>query len=187
MSNPFRRGMIDPLANPEEVLPRLYAYVAYRLGDGPNAEDVTSETVERALRYRDRYDSTKGEPLAWLIGIARNCIADARRPESVPLSALPASQQPIEDDLAESAARRVELRAAVARLDGREQDLVALRYGADLTARQVGEVLGMRTNAVEVALHRALRRLRTYLDDAGTSALERDLDDAVRVSTVRPV
>jgi DNA-directed RNA polymerase specialized sigma24 family protein len=43
----------DPLANPAPLVKRVYAYVAYRIGDGPDAEDVTSETFERALRYRD--------------------------------------------------------------------------------------------------------------------------------------
>ncbi len=42
----------DPLANPEEAVRRVYAYAAYRLGDGAEAEDVTSATIERALRYR---------------------------------------------------------------------------------------------------------------------------------------
>jgi hypothetical protein len=39
-----------------------------------------------------------------------------------------------------------------------------LRYGADLTARQIAEILDMKTNAVEVALHRALRTLRKLLE-----------------------
>jgi DNA-directed RNA polymerase specialized sigma24 family protein len=42
--------------------------------------------------------------------------------------------------------------------------LIALRYGADLSARRIGEILGLRTNAVEVALHRALLRLRDRLE-----------------------
>jgi RNA polymerase sigma-B factor len=53
--------------------------------------------------------------------------------------------------------------AAVERLDERARDLLALRYGADLTARQIGEILGVKTNAVEVALHRTLARLREDL------------------------
>ena len=69
----------DPLANPEPLIKRVYAYVAYRVGDGPDAEDLTSETFERALRYQKSYDATKGEPIAWLIGIARRCI-DGRPP-----------------------------------------------------------------------------------------------------------
>ena len=50
----------DPLAHPEELIKRVYAYVAYAIGDGPDAEDVTSETFERALRYRKSYDPAKG-------------------------------------------------------------------------------------------------------------------------------
>ena len=61
----------DPLADPGPLIRRVYAYVAYRIGDGAEAEDITSEAFERALRYRDSYDPRRGEPVAWLIGIAR--------------------------------------------------------------------------------------------------------------------
>ena len=57
----------------------------------------------------------------------------------------------------------IDLARAVARLDERSRELVALRYGADLTARQIGGLLGLRTNTVEVALHRALAVLRLEL------------------------
>ena len=74
----------DPLADPAPLIRRVYAYVAYRIGDGAEAEDVTSETFERALRYRESYDPRRGEPVAWLIGIARRCIETSRlRPEPV--------------------------------------------------------------------------------------------------------
>ena len=69
----------DPLANAPEMIRRVYAYVAYRLGDGPDAEDVTSEAFERAVRYRESYDASRGEPLGWLLGIARRCVDDALR------------------------------------------------------------------------------------------------------------
>ena len=61
--------MSDPLDNPEPLVRRVYAYAAYRLGDGPDAEDVTSETFERALRYRQTFDPNRGTPAAWLVGI----------------------------------------------------------------------------------------------------------------------
>ncbi len=151
----------DPLANPEPLIRRVYAYVAYRIGDGADAEDVTSETFERALRYRDSFDSKRGEPAAWLIGIARRCIADGGMRGETPTDDLPE----LPDDGHEDAVVwRFELRAAVALLDDRERELVALRYGADLSAKQIGELLEMKTNAVEVALHRALRRLRFALE-----------------------
>ena len=57
----------DPLRNPEPLLRRVYSYVAYRIGPGPDAEDVTSETYARALRARNTYDPSRGTPIAWLI------------------------------------------------------------------------------------------------------------------------
>ena len=62
----------------------------------------------------------------------------------------------------------LDLRSAVASLEPRDRELVALRYGADLSARQIAEVLELKTNAVEVALHRALRRLREKLTAPAT-------------------
>ena len=58
------RGMRDPFSNPEPLIRRTYAYVAYRIGEGHDAEDVTSAAIERALRYRSSYDPRKGEPLS---------------------------------------------------------------------------------------------------------------------------
>ena len=54
---------VDPLANPEPLIRRVYSYVAYRVGDGPDAEDITSETFERAVRYKKTFDQRKGEPV----------------------------------------------------------------------------------------------------------------------------
>jgi RNA polymerase sigma-70 factor (ECF subfamily) len=150
----------DPLDNPGPLIRRVYAYVAYRLGDGPDAEDVTSETFARAMRYRSGFDPSKGEPIAWLLGIARRCIADAAYSREQPVADVPDTAAASHE---EASLRSLELRVAVACLDARDRELIALRFGADLKAKDIGKVLGMRTNAVEVALHRALDKLRTHL------------------------
>lgn len=152
----------DPLAHSPELIRRVYSYVAYRIGDGPDAEDVTSEVFERALRYRESYDPERGEPLPWLLGIARRCVEGALSRPAPERSAPPDAASP--EDVESEALERLTVAAAVARLDERGQDLVALRYGADLTARQIAQVLGMNTNAVEVAIHRTLARLRPELE-----------------------
>jgi RNA polymerase sigma-70 factor (ECF subfamily) len=152
----------DPLADPAPLVRRVYAYVAYRLGDGPDAEDVTGDVFERALRYRSSFDGGRGDALPWLLGIARRCIADAATAR-VPVPSDDVGDQPDSRLLEDDALRRLELRAAVERLDARSRELVALRYGADLTARQIAELLDERTNTIEVALHRALRRLEEIL------------------------
>jgi RNA polymerase sigma factor (sigma-70 family) len=152
----------DPLANPAPLIRRVYAYVAYRIGAGPDAEDITSDVFERALRFRSSYDAGRGEPIAWLLGIARRCIDDSRARQVDSASLGPDAAAP--GDLEDDAVRRLTVTAAVARLDERDRDLIALRYGADLSPRAIAELLDARTNAIEVALHRARTRLREKLE-----------------------
>ena len=139
----------------------MYAYSAYRLPSRQDAEDATSETFERALRYRDSYDPSKGEPIGWLLGIARRCV-DARLATRTEVALDVPDTSSVE--FVEQAVGRIALESALAELGERDRELVALRYGADLTAAQIGVRLDLSTNAVEVALHRALGRLRELLD-----------------------
>jgi RNA polymerase sigma-70 factor (ECF subfamily) len=173
----------DPLANAPDLIKRVYAYVAYRVGDGPDAEDVTSDVFERALRYRKSYDPGRGEPLAWLIGIARRCVDDAvTRPRTETDERLDLTST---EDVEADALQRLSVAAAVGGLDERSRDLIALRYGADLSARQIGEILGLKTNAVEVALHRTLTKLRPELEGSSRarpqSAVEAPPEESERL------
>ena len=159
--------MNDPLRDPAPLVRRVYAYAANRLGDGPDAEDDTSETFERAVRYRHTFDPKKGTPAAWLVGIARRCADEQLRGRGIEVATgddalLDSSDDPIPADLV---ILRLDLADAVATLSVRDRELIALRYGADLKARDIAALLGQKTNAVEVALHRALERLRTVMGD----------------------
>ena len=154
---------IDPLRDPEPLIRRVYSYVAYRIGEGPEAEDVVSATFEKAVRYRKTYDTRRGEPIAWLLGIAKRCMNDALAARTNDAWELP--DVPAHGDLERDAIRRLTLHRALERLGDKDRELIALRYGADLSARAIGKLVGARTNAVEVALHRALARLRAELEE----------------------
>jgi RNA polymerase sigma factor (sigma-70 family) len=161
----------DPLANPEQLIRRVYAYVAYRIGDGPDAEDITSDTFERALRYRASYDPARGGALAWLIGIARRQISTG-----TPVlggQVVERSEPAASGDLEEDTIRRLTLSTAIAGLEERDRELIALRYAADLTAHQIAALLELRTNTVEVALHRALGHLRARLEPEEAAEAEK--------------
>ena len=142
----------DPLQDTEPLIRRVYSYVAYRIGHGPEAEDITSETFARALRYRDTYDPARGTPVTWLIGIARRCVYEA-------------------------ADERLTVQAAVSRLGERDRELIALRYGADLTAKQIAQRLELGTSAVEIGLHRARSRLRAIMEDQPQAEPEESLEE----------
>jgi RNA polymerase sigma-70 factor (ECF subfamily) len=166
----------DPFEDAPQALRRVYAFVAFRIGSGHDAEDITSETLTRALKHRDQYDPSRGSPVVWMIGIARRVMADRARADHVPATAgtewpgrapmrrleLMAEPPEVADpaEVAEQAATRMTVRDAVGSLPDRDRELISLRYGADLSADQIAELLDMRRNAVEVALHRAMTRLR---------------------------
>jgi RNA polymerase sigma factor (sigma-70 family) len=157
----------DPLAHPERLIRSVYAYVAYRVGPGPDAEDITSDVFERAVRYRESYDPKRGEPIAWLIGIARRSVNGAFADPHVPLDSV--EEQAAPGDLADDAVRRLTLLEAASRLSERDRELIALRYGADLSGNQIGALLDMSRNAVDVAVHRAAERLREALGEPDES------------------
>jgi RNA polymerase sigma factor (sigma-70 family) len=158
----------DPFADPEPLIRRIYAYVAYRLGDGPDAEDVTSATIERALRYRASFDPHRGKPQSWVIGIARTCVDDYFRGRV--LRDAEVRDTAGHEELERDTVLKLSVNAAVAELDDTDRELIALRYGADLSTRQIAALLQMKPNAVDVALHRARERLRGHLEGFGVDA-----------------
>jgi RNA polymerase sigma factor (sigma-70 family) len=154
----------NPLRRPEPLIRAVYAYVAYRIGPGADAEDLTSDVFERALRYRESFDPSAGTPTAWLIGIARRCVDGhlGRPPSPLPLE--DAAQIPAVADIEETTVRKLTMEEAVSQLSDRDRELIALRYGADLRSRQIADLFSLSPNAVDVALHRAIERLRQALD-----------------------
>jgi RNA polymerase sigma-70 factor (ECF subfamily) len=156
----------DPLANPEALIERVYSFVAYSIGPGADAEDVTSETFARAVRHRHQYDPARGKPLSWLLGIARRCLSDFRAQRNPqPIAVLEAATA---NDLEHEALARLALEDALATLGERDMELISLRHGADLSIGQIAQIVGMSPGAVRVALHRAHARLRAQLEHAET-------------------
>jgi len=144
---------------------RIARFATARLGDPEKAEDVTSETFESMLRslggYRHGTDFA-----AWLFTIAHRRVNDyfrklgRRRETSLDTVTvdLPSVHGPEDEALA--AADRTAVRGAFRTLRTDEQEVLALRVMAGLSADQAGAVLGKSAGAVRVAQHRALRSLR---------------------------
>jgi RNA polymerase sigma factor (sigma-70 family) len=154
----------DPLVNVAPLIRDVYAYVAYRVSNESDAEEITSRVFERAVRYRDSYDGSKGTPTQWLIGIARTQISEnrLRHPSEAGLDAIEASDG---FDLEATSLERLALRDAVRLLDDRGRELIALRYGIGLSPGEIAADLGLEESAVNVALHRTRARLRSILTD----------------------
>jgi RNA polymerase sigma factor (sigma-70 family) len=141
----------------------VYAYVASLLRDPGAAEEVTAAAFERAYRKRSRFDPSRGEQRAWLFGIARNAALDElrRRGRQEELTTEPADlTQTGAHESAEASERRLALSAALATLDPRERELIALKHFAGLTNAEIAAVLGISESNAGTKLHRAVTKLR---------------------------
>jgi RNA polymerase sigma-70 factor (ECF subfamily) len=147
---------------------RLFAFLAYRTGDRGLAEDLLADVFERVLRARRTFDPRKGSETTWLYSIALNRLRDARRRAEVERRALEryaAEPGPVQDDLEDRLIERERVLRALDLVSENERELLALRFGADLTVPQVAEVIGQPLTTVEGRLYRALRRLRGVLEE----------------------
>lgn len=147
----------------------MIAFLTYRTGDRALAEDLVADTFERALKARRGFDRRRGEEKAWLYTIALNRLrdhmrrrgAETRAVERVGATAAPA---PSEDAGLTQVADRDSLTRALQRLSPEEREALALRFGADLTLREIAKATGESMSTVDGRVYRGLRKLRELLD-----------------------
>jgi RNA polymerase sigma-70 factor (ECF subfamily) len=133
------------------------------LRDRSAAEEVTAQTFERAYRKRSSYRAGRGSPEAWVFGIARHAALDELRrlKRRAPLEADPEDLSALApEDHAEGVVRRETVRAALALLEPRDRDLVALKFQGGLSNGEIARVLGMSESNVGTKLHRTMEKLR---------------------------
>ncbi len=146
----------------------LLAFLVYRTGNRPLAEDLLADTFERVLRSRSRFDPRKASEKTWLYTIALNLVRDNARRSAVAHHAIERVAAGVltigsgrEFDAVED---RELLDRGLARLSAEEREALALRYGADLTLPAIATVLGQTLSTIEGRVYRALRKLKNELD-----------------------
>ena len=148
----------------------VYRYLRARCRDDDLAIELTAVTFEKALGSIGRYQTKGGGVLAWLLRIGRNAAADHERRQRplVPQWRMNSDQPTLEPSPEETAVRsdeRRRIRLLVADLPELQRDAVALRFGAGLTARQIGVVIGKSEEATQKLISRAIGRLREVAHD----------------------
>lgn len=163
-----RPEAVDWEAAYADLLPRVYNFFRYRVGDGPVAEDLTAATFEKAWRSRKRFRNDRGAFSTWLFTIARNVAIDHFRCHSqeVPLEELSGMPDPcLVEEVVQRGNDAGRLRSLIARLPAREQELIALKYGAGLTNRAIARLTGLSESNVGTILYRVVCRLRSEWEE----------------------
>lgn len=157
-------GEVDWDAAYKDQLPRVYNYLRFRIGNETDAEELTSRTFEKAWRSRKLYRRDLAGFSTWLFTIAQNVAVDhlRSRRSHLPLEAaleIATHETPHGD--AERDSDLARLAALMRHLSQRDQEIVALKYGADLTNRDIARLTGLSESNVGTLLHRAVRELRS--------------------------
>lgn len=158
----------------DELIEMFYAEILrYCLWHVPNrflAEDAVQETFLKAIRYFDRY-THKGRWKQFLYQIAANTCIDMRRKNrysDVPLEEL--AMDPVYSDTGfEDVQEDMALRQLVGCLPADQQEIVLLRFGQDLTIREIAEVLHLPLRTVQSRLRSALKKLKKDFGKGGLS------------------
>ena len=153
----------------DHYFPRVYNFVRYRVGDPDVADDLTAKIFERVLRSLPRYRPGAVPFAVWLFKIAGNIVRDhyrgERRRRYLPLELCPdcaaAEPAPVERVVEEET--KQELLAAVHNLGPREREILALKFAAGFTNREIARSTGLTESNVGVILYRIIRRLRAEL------------------------
>jgi RNA polymerase sigma-70 factor (ECF subfamily) len=144
-------------------LPRIYNYFRFRVGDNPQAEDLTSETFEKAWRSRHQYRKDRAAFSTWLFTIARRTYIDHLRKHQTVVSLEAIADLPVNEtteDVILQKANFARLNILLSQIADRDRELVALRYGAGLTNRTIARLTGLSESNVGVILHRVVQGLR---------------------------
>ena len=146
----------------------LFGFLVYRTGDRALAEDVVADTFERAMRARRRFDPRKGSEKTWLYSIALNRLRDQGRRTGAEGRAVDRLAAGMSEHDAARAIEQVDARhtvaAALAVLSEEEREAVALRFGGDLSLKELARVTGVKMTTAEGRVYRALGKLREALE-----------------------
>jgi RNA polymerase sigma-70 factor (ECF subfamily) len=145
----------------------VYRYLYSRLGQAGDAEDLTSQVFAEALASLPRYRH-RGHFLAWLFSIARHRLLNHqhRRPLETDLAIAERLESPGVDPLSQVIRdeERQHLLRLIQALKEEEQDLLRLRFVAELRYVEIGALLGRSEAAVKKQVYRLLARLEIQLE-----------------------
>ncbi len=154
----------------EGYFDKIYRYVAIRIGDRMEAEDITQQVFLNAIKAISSF-RWRGIPFsAWLFRIAHNQVVDyLRRKAKRPAIPLDESLVASDYDPQLIAGQKLDierLHSATGKLTPAQQEVISLRFAGELSIAQVARIMGRSEGAVKALQHSAIVALRKTLSVA---------------------
>lgn len=148
----------------EKTSKGVYAYALSLLKNAHDAEDVCQETFLSIYDKAGGYEP-QGKPMAWIITVAKRHALTVLRKERGKSYIEEAEKANAEAfSRTENTEQRLLLQAATEVLNDDERQIVMLKAVAGMKAREIGKILGMPLNTVLSKYHRAIGKMRLYIE-----------------------
>ena len=148
----------------EELASKLYGFVFSRTGSREIAEDLSQEIFIKLLERIDSYDPKKGRFTVWFWRMARNTLVDHyRKKKATPFShfeddevaAMAVGEIPDTDNVLEYR----KLRSVLVNFSADERELFELRFAAEMSYKDIANVLGKPEGTLRVAALRLKEKI----------------------------
>jgi len=153
------------------LLDDVYSFVRAQIPVAQDAEDITQDVFRKALQHWEQLRG--GDVRGWVFTTARNAVSQYYRDRNVERRSMQKLQglvrrpersadQTLETQLTYEAAQ-----AAIARLEPQEREAIRLKFASALSNTDIARILNLSPNHLGVVLYRALKKVRSMLEEQG--------------------
>ena len=152
----------------EAYFDRIYRYIAMRIRNEMEAEDMTQQVFMKMLQSISSYKNTGVPFSSWIYRIAHNQVVDLMRQQNkkatVDIEGLPLPDMGMDpQQMMEQEVDVEELKKATCQLTASQQEVLSLRFAGELSIAQCAEIMGKSEGAIKALQHSAVLALRKAL------------------------
>ena len=150
----------------DQYMPKVFQYISYRVNDVALVEDLTSAVFEKALTNFQNFRSEKASFPTWLFCIAQRVLIDHFRVNNKRQAVtLEKAGEIVWDNLSpeDEAIQKDDIKGLhqrLGKLSLQEQEIISMKFGVEMTNREIAKTLGLSESNVGTILYRAICKLR---------------------------
>ena len=152
---------------------RVYNFVAYRINNHYDVEDLVSAVFEKVIAKYHTYRPSYAPIEAWIISIAKNIVNDYFRGNKkrifFPLDhaeniTAPASKGGQIEEIVVMCEDNSALLRALNTLNDKERTIVAMKFAAGIRNTDIAALMSLSETNVGIIVHRCIKKMRLHLE-----------------------